>query len=192
MSLGAEAHNDLVVVANRLPFRRADDGGWTTSPGGLVAALAPALAQAPAPLKIGFIYVGPKDDFGYNQAHAEAVADSLARVGYDCTVATSGAEDDGQIKRKGFARLVFIGEMKLNLSAEDDAWLFPAGSAELDAVSERFEGIGCLPSGMRPCCIEQNVIAIECVCRSAIKPARRAFRQFDGFVVLIEKGNGEF
>jgi basic membrane protein A and related proteins len=32
-----------------------------------------ALAQKP--LTIGFIYVGPKDDFGYNQAHAEAAAE---------------------------------------------------------------------------------------------------------------------
>ncbi len=40
----------LVVVANRLPVRRtaADDGQlrWTTSPGGLVSALAPALAES--------------------------------------------------------------------------------------------------------------------------------------------------
>lgn len=27
-----------------------------------------------APVTVGFIYVGPKDDFGYNQAHAEAAA----------------------------------------------------------------------------------------------------------------------
>jgi basic membrane protein A len=36
----------------------------------------PAAPAAPAPeadktLKIGFVYVGPRDDFGYNQAHAE-------------------------------------------------------------------------------------------------------------------------
>ncbi len=40
----------LVVVANRLPVRRtADDDGnlrWTTSPGGLVSALTPALAES--------------------------------------------------------------------------------------------------------------------------------------------------
>jgi len=29
---------------------------------------------APAPLTIGFIYVGPKTDYGYNQAHAEGAA----------------------------------------------------------------------------------------------------------------------
>lgn len=28
-------------------------------------------ASKPAGLKIGFVYVGPRDDFGYNQAHAE-------------------------------------------------------------------------------------------------------------------------
>ncbi|HTR84662.1 MAG TPA: BMP family ABC transporter substrate-binding protein [Reyranella sp.] len=31
-------------------------------------------ASAQKPLVIGFIYVGPKDDYGYNQAHAEAAA----------------------------------------------------------------------------------------------------------------------
>lgn len=35
---------DLVVVANRLPVRRTENG-WQTSPGGLVAALAPVLAK---------------------------------------------------------------------------------------------------------------------------------------------------
>ncbi len=29
---------------------------------------------APKPVTIGFIYVGPKDDYGYNQAHAEGAA----------------------------------------------------------------------------------------------------------------------
>ena len=46
------------------------------------AALAGAAALAPLPrraaasgnLTVGFIYVGPKDDFGYNQAHAEGAA----------------------------------------------------------------------------------------------------------------------
>jgi basic membrane protein A len=37
------------------------------------AAPPPAASDTPAvkPLKIGFIYVGPRDDFGYNQAHSE-------------------------------------------------------------------------------------------------------------------------
>ena len=42
---------------------------------GSMAALAPwAWAQA-KPLTVGVIYVGPRDDFGYNQAQAQAVAE---------------------------------------------------------------------------------------------------------------------
>lgn len=33
-----------------------------------------SLAGSHAPLTVGFIYAGPKDDFGYNQAHAEGAA----------------------------------------------------------------------------------------------------------------------
>ncbi|HEV7912630.1 MAG TPA: BMP family ABC transporter substrate-binding protein [Albitalea sp.] len=33
------------------------------------------LVQAQSAITVGFIYVGPKDDFGYNQAQAEAVAE---------------------------------------------------------------------------------------------------------------------
>ena len=33
-----------------------------------------SLAMAQKPLTVGFIYVGPRDDYGYNQAHAENVA----------------------------------------------------------------------------------------------------------------------
>jgi simple sugar transport system substrate-binding protein len=39
-----------------------------------LAGLAP-WAMAQKALNVGFIYVGPKDDFGYNQAHAEAAAE---------------------------------------------------------------------------------------------------------------------
>jgi basic membrane protein A len=38
-------------------------GGWST------------LAQAQKPLTVGVIYVGPRDDYGYNQAHAQAAAE---------------------------------------------------------------------------------------------------------------------
>ncbi|NJK61478.1 MAG: BMP family ABC transporter substrate-binding protein [Synechococcaceae cyanobacterium SM2_3_1] len=41
---------------------------------GAAAKLSGRRAQAADQLKIGFIYVGPKDDFGYNQAHAEGAA----------------------------------------------------------------------------------------------------------------------
>ena len=33
------------------------------------------LAGAQKPLTIGVIYVGPRDDYGYNQAQAQAVAE---------------------------------------------------------------------------------------------------------------------
>jgi basic membrane protein A len=38
-------------------------GGWTLQ------------ASAQAPLTVGVIYVGPRDDYGYNQAHAQAAAE---------------------------------------------------------------------------------------------------------------------
>ena len=39
-----------------------------------IAALSLALAASAADLTIGFIYVGAKDDYGYNQAHAQGAA----------------------------------------------------------------------------------------------------------------------
>ncbi|MDY7100324.1 MAG: trehalose-6-phosphate synthase [Actinomycetota bacterium] len=50
--------SSLVVVANRLPVRRSDDGSWQTSPGGLVSALQPVLA------KLGGAWVGWTGDAG--------------------------------------------------------------------------------------------------------------------------------
>ena len=41
---------------------------------GTLGGLSP-LAQAQAPLTVGVVYVGPRDDFGYNQAHAQAAAE---------------------------------------------------------------------------------------------------------------------
>lgn len=40
---------------------------------GLASAL-PLRSAYAADTTIGFIYVGPKDDYGYNQAHAEGAA----------------------------------------------------------------------------------------------------------------------
>jgi simple sugar transport system substrate-binding protein len=49
-----------------------------TSAAGALVGLAPGLlasrAAAETALTVGFIYVGPKDDFGYNQSHAEGAA----------------------------------------------------------------------------------------------------------------------
>lgn len=51
---------------------------WIGKVGAATTGLATAgwgvLAQAQKPLTVGFIYVGPRDDYGYNQAHAEAAA----------------------------------------------------------------------------------------------------------------------
>ncbi|MGB3309347.1 MAG: BMP family ABC transporter substrate-binding protein [Nodosilinea sp.] len=41
---------------------------------------AAAEGAAPEEMVVGFIYVGPKDDFGYNQAHAEGAAAMVADV----------------------------------------------------------------------------------------------------------------
>ena len=41
----------------------------------------PRMAIAQSALTVGFIYVGPKDDFGYNQAHAEGAAAVKAMEG---------------------------------------------------------------------------------------------------------------
>ena len=38
-------------------------------------------AMAAGDLNVGFIYVGPKDDFGYNQSHAEGAAAVKAMAG---------------------------------------------------------------------------------------------------------------
>jgi basic membrane protein A len=40
-----------------------------------------ALANAQKPLTVGVIYVGPRDDYGYNQAHAQAAAEVKKMAG---------------------------------------------------------------------------------------------------------------
>lgn len=42
--------------------------------GAALAATGRSALAAPKPVTVGFIYVGPRDDFGYNQAHAEGAA----------------------------------------------------------------------------------------------------------------------
>ena len=53
----------------------------TTAGLGAAAALGGLPARAQAALTVGFIYVGPKDDYGYNQAHAEGAAAVKAMAG---------------------------------------------------------------------------------------------------------------
>ncbi len=60
---------------NRQGWNRRD---WLKTAGAAGAGLAiegwGSAAFAQAPLTVGFLYVGARDDFGYNQAHAEAAA----------------------------------------------------------------------------------------------------------------------
>ncbi|AUX77947.1 MULTISPECIES: BMP family ABC transporter substrate-binding protein [Sinorhizobium] len=64
------------LLSSRLLSRRAFL--QSSVAGAAVASLAPDLVFSPAAaqsaLTVGFIYVGPKDDYGYNQAHAEGAA----------------------------------------------------------------------------------------------------------------------
>ena len=61
----------------RTPSRRRALAQLSSLP---LVGLAPwALAQKP--LTVGIIYVGPRDDFGYNQAHAEAAAELKKMAG---------------------------------------------------------------------------------------------------------------
>ena len=72
--------------------RQVVRGLLATSAFGLTAKFGTSCAQTPSPgadgggaapseeLVVGFIYVGPKDDFGYNQAHAEGAAAMAANV----------------------------------------------------------------------------------------------------------------
>jgi basic membrane protein A len=53
--------------------RRVVLGSTALGASSLLAGL-PGVARAQSPITVGFIYVGPRDDFGYNQAHAESAA----------------------------------------------------------------------------------------------------------------------
>ncbi|MEY8877309.1 MAG: BMP family ABC transporter substrate-binding protein [Leptothrix sp. (in: b-proteobacteria)] len=64
---------------NRRDWMRQVGGAGIGLAGSKLAGLASlagfsGLALAQKPLSVGFIYVGPKDDYGYNQAHAESAA----------------------------------------------------------------------------------------------------------------------
>jgi basic membrane protein A len=47
---------------------------WIKTASAIAAATQGFAAMAQKPVTVGFIYVGPRDDYGYNQAHAEAAA----------------------------------------------------------------------------------------------------------------------
>jgi len=64
-----------------LPFSRRRFLKGSAALAGASAFAGPAFAGSHSPLTVGFIYVGPKDDFGYNQAHAEGAAAVKAMEG---------------------------------------------------------------------------------------------------------------
>ena len=65
--------NDRILTLSDASRRRLLAAGALGASGlALPGALRQAFAQAP--FTMGVIYVGPRDDFGYNQAHAEAAA----------------------------------------------------------------------------------------------------------------------
>ena len=59
----------------RVPFsRRRFLSGATALTGAAALSALPRPVRAQSGLTVGFIYVGPRDDYGYNQAHAEGAA----------------------------------------------------------------------------------------------------------------------
>ena len=63
----------VTPIADSTRRRLLAAGGLAGASLALPGALRSAFAQAP--ITVGMIYVGPRDDFGYNQAHAEAAAE---------------------------------------------------------------------------------------------------------------------
>ncbi len=60
-----------LLSMNRRNFLQVSAAGLAAS---ALPGLTPGTALAQTALTVGFIYVGPKDDYGYNQAHAEGAA----------------------------------------------------------------------------------------------------------------------
>jgi basic membrane protein A and related proteins len=63
-----------MVQSSRFSRRTLLKGARLAGAAALAAPLLPFGVARAAGLTIGFIYVGPRDDFGYNQAHAEGAA----------------------------------------------------------------------------------------------------------------------
>ena len=66
---------------------------------GLASASFPISRAFAAAATVGFIYVGPKDDYGYNQAHAEAAA-ALKKMPGLTVVEEEKVPETGKPKRR--------------------------------------------------------------------------------------------
>ena len=80
----------------------------------------PVLA-APKPVTIGFIYVGPRDDYGYNQAHAEGAAAIKSMPGVTILEEERVAETDDVVKT-----------MQSMIKLDDAVLLFPTSFGYFD------------------------------------------------------------
>lgn len=65
---------------------------------GALLPLTAGAARAATPLTVGFAYVGPKDDYGYNQAHAEGAAAVKAMEGVTVIEEENVAESNDVIR----------------------------------------------------------------------------------------------
>src|SRR4051812_34766646 len=74
-STGGIGHMSQFTVSRRQLLQRGVAFGAL----GLAAGIMPIRRALAAPLTIGIVYVGPRDDFGWNQAHAVA-AEALKKV----------------------------------------------------------------------------------------------------------------
>lgn len=68
-------------MISRTLSRRGLLRGGAALAGATALGTLPTMSRAAGDLTVGFIYVGPKDDFGYNQAHAEGAAAVKAMAG---------------------------------------------------------------------------------------------------------------
>lgn len=103
------------------PTRRRVVAGLGAGAGLLASGqMAPARA-APKPLTVGFIYVGPKDDYGYNQAHAEGAATLKSMPGITVLEEERVAETDDVVKT-----------MQSMIQLDEAALLFPTSFGYFD------------------------------------------------------------
>ncbi|HJU52489.1 MAG TPA: trehalose-6-phosphate synthase [Acidimicrobiia bacterium] len=70
----------VIVVANRLPIRRTEDGTWTSSPGGLVTALTPILQRGGTWIGWAGVGSGPPQTFRFNDIDHVTVSVSDAEI----------------------------------------------------------------------------------------------------------------
>jgi simple sugar transport system substrate-binding protein len=71
----------LLLAATLLSFSPGCRNKGDEGAGGAPSAPAASVPTAQKPFVVGFIYVGPKGDYGYNQAHAEGAAAVAAMPG---------------------------------------------------------------------------------------------------------------